>query len=207
MEISFYWLDNELNFKLINVMGGVHDDLSVSVTCAVFQGELKLSSNCKPLWFITCLLRAYCTRCYLFEAICTEIVFSFPSAIGCLGCIYFSSSISKQSQWQNKQCHMGATAIKWASANHFSEAINVELSQFLGHKKNLMMGLLICFIIIMLSNLTGVLTQSKPNTRTSLLTCKQKSGLCKPASWSAPLKWECHVYDIIYNPNFTIVLG
>lgn len=60
---------------------GIHDDLSMSVTlcwCAVFQGELQQSSNCKPLWFLTCVLRAHCTWCYLFKAICTDDTFLLP---------------------------------------------------------------------------------------------------------------------------------
>lgn len=59
----------------------IPNDLSMSVTlcwCAVFQGELQQSSNCKPLWFLTCLSRAYCTWCYLFKAICTENILPPP---------------------------------------------------------------------------------------------------------------------------------
>lgn len=191
-----------MNFKLIFMVVGVHNDLSMSVTCAVFQGELKLSSNCKPLWFITCLLRAYCTRCYLFEAICTEIVFSFPSVIFRMNVhsIKFSSFISGKKMAKQTLCHMGATAIKWASLNHFSEAINIELSQFLGHKKDFKMRLQIYFIIIVLSNLPGILTQSKQtNIRTSLLTRKLKSGyiFLNQHREDAPLKWECCVWYII----------
>lgn len=62
----------------------IPNDLSMSVTlcwCAVFQGELQQSSNCKPLWFLTCLSRAYCTWCYLFKAICTENILPPPPPI------------------------------------------------------------------------------------------------------------------------------
>lgn len=53
-----WWFVNECDFVLM---------------CCVFQGELQQSSNCKPLWVLTCLSRAYCTWCYLFKAICTEL--------------------------------------------------------------------------------------------------------------------------------------
>ena len=52
---------------------GIHDDLSMSVICAdVLCVSGRAAAELQPLWFLTCLSRAYCTWCYLFKAICTE---------------------------------------------------------------------------------------------------------------------------------------
>lgn len=66
---TFGWFDNELNFWCCSEVKFM---MICQWRCAVFQGEPLQSSNCKPLWFLTCFSRAYCTWCYLFKAICTD---------------------------------------------------------------------------------------------------------------------------------------
>lgn len=81
MILSSLWFDNELNFK------SSADVLEFMMICQwvwrcadvlCVSGRAAASSNCKPLWFLTCLSRAYCTWCYLFKAICTENTFLLP---------------------------------------------------------------------------------------------------------------------------------
>lgn len=71
------------------------------------------------LWFITCLLRAYCTRCYLFEAICTEIVL-FPSLRFRLNVKYFFFffELSVNDGRTNSVAINGTRRHKRASFNH-----------------------------------------------------------------------------------------
>lgn len=76
-------LENDFEFLMIwrwvEFPGRFGDVLKFTMICRwmwlcadVLCVSGRAAAELRPLWFLTCLPRAYCTWCYLFKAICTD---------------------------------------------------------------------------------------------------------------------------------------